>query len=312
MSSNIEIKYLQAAVVLAEELNFTRAAARLGMSQSTFSRQIGELDAVLGFELFLREHPRVENTNSSQIFVEHARIALSHVDQAVHLAKAAKLGAEHIITLGRSPYTDPLLTSRAMSLHLPLYPNLEVRLKSKFSCELVHGVLSSEIDMAFITQPPETPLLTMTAVAQAPLHVAIPEDHTLAAKPALPLKELGDTCWILFEKQVHPPVYQRIMALAESEQIRPTTIHHILNADEAFQLVSELGGIAFLTGATAKRSIRPGIVFRPLTDAPLLLNTYLAVRADNRSRVISEFVRAFMKKSVQTAPAQQMSLPIVS
>jgi len=61
------------------------------------------------------------------------------------------------------------------------------------------------------------------------------------------------------------------------------------------------------------RSARPGIVFRPLSDPALMLGTYMAVRADNSSRLVSEFVRAFMKKSAQMAHVAtdvQLRLPM--
>lgn len=54
------------------------------------------------------------------------------------------------------------------------------------------------------------------------------------------------------------------------------------------------------------------MVFRPLTDPALMLDTRIAVRADNSSRLVSEFVRAFMKRSAQMAhiPATQLHLPM--
>ncbi len=49
-----EIRLLQAAITLAEELNFSRAAERLHISQPTLSKQIVELESQLGFRLFER------------------------------------------------------------------------------------------------------------------------------------------------------------------------------------------------------------------------------------------------------------------
>ena len=61
------------------------------------------------------------------------------------------------------------------------------------------------------------------------------------------------------------------------------------------------------------RSARPGMVFRPLSDPALMLDTHMAVRADSSSRLVSEFVRAFMKKSAQMAHVAtdvQLRLPM--
>ena len=128
------------------------------------------------------------------------------------------------------------------------------------------------------------------------------EGHALATKPTLSIKRLTHTCWVLFQKQVHP-----------SEKVQYKNIHHILNSEEALHLLSETGGITFLPQATAMRSARPGMVFRPLSDLALMLDTRMAVRADNSSRLVSEFVRAFMKKSAQMAHVakdEQQCLPM--
>ncbi len=313
MARNMEVRYYLAAIALAEELNYTRAGIRVGLTQSAFSRQIFELEEQVGVSLFTHGHRKVEMTEAGQAFVAEARVAVLHAERAIQFAKAADLGAEHILVLGRSPYTDPQLISRALSIHLPLYPNLNLQVKSEFSSDLVHKLLSSEMDVAFLTQQPEIPMLTTTLVAQAPLHVAMSENHPLAAMQVVSLKNLTNTCWILFQKQVHPLVYQTIMDLAESEKVRYKNIHHIFTSEEALHLVSETGGITFLTQSTAMRNARPGIVFRPLCDPVLMLDTRMAVRADNSSRVVSEFVRAFMKKSAQavhTARNEQLHLPM--
>jgi len=73
----VEVRHLHAVIVLAEELNFTRAAHRLHFTQSALSRQITEIEEQLRFHLFAREKQRnVELAEVGGIFVEEARSAL--------------------------------------------------------------------------------------------------------------------------------------------------------------------------------------------------------------------------------------------
>ena len=51
-----EIRLLQAAIVLAEELHFSRAADRLNMSQPTLSKQILRLERGIGLQVFRHNH----------------------------------------------------------------------------------------------------------------------------------------------------------------------------------------------------------------------------------------------------------------
>jgi DNA-binding transcriptional LysR family regulator len=64
-----EIRLRQAAIVLAEELHFSRAADRLNMSQSTLSKQIFKLERGLGFQLFKHSHQVAELTEAGRVFI---------------------------------------------------------------------------------------------------------------------------------------------------------------------------------------------------------------------------------------------------
>lgn len=150
-SKKPEIHYLNAIVVLAEELNYTQAAKRLGMTQSRLSRCIQALEHKLGLRLFKRERGPVELTDSGRAYVEQARISILHGERAVHFAKAANAGADAVLMIGSSPDIDPILVDLLFSIRLPLYPTLKINLQSEFSPELVHrqpceaGAVSSHL-----------------------------------------------------------------------------------------------------------------------------------------------------------------------
>jgi DNA-binding transcriptional LysR family regulator len=85
----VEARYLRAVIVLAEELNFTRAADRLHITQPALSKQIIELEAECQSLLCTRDKRRiVALTDAGRLFVEEARAALSHEERGVHLGRA--------------------------------------------------------------------------------------------------------------------------------------------------------------------------------------------------------------------------------
>src|SRR5215469_17296818 len=102
-----EIRLMHAAIALAQELNFSRAAERLRITQPTLSKQIYELEELLEFRLFERSHKGVEMTDAGQAFVAEAREALLHTERAVTAARAAFNGADEILNIGRTPFSDP-------------------------------------------------------------------------------------------------------------------------------------------------------------------------------------------------------------
>jgi DNA-binding transcriptional LysR family regulator len=140
-----EIRLLQAAIALAEELNFSRAAARLRIDQSTLSKRIMELEGLVGLRLFERNHQLVELTEPGRHFVQEARNALLHTERAVLSATAAARGADEVLNLGKSAYTDPFLVTTLQSVQLPLYPGLRVKLWSNYSHELAHMVAAGKL-----------------------------------------------------------------------------------------------------------------------------------------------------------------------
>ncbi len=306
----LETRYLLAAVILAEELSFTRAAKRLKLSQSGLSRRLNEMESRCSLKLFTRNHAGVAITDAGRAFVEEAKLSLLHGERAIRFAKAASEGVESHLTIGHSPYLDPVMISALLSIRLPLHPNVVLHMQSDFAPELVHGLLTSRLDLALIAHPGANRKLTMAKISEAPFYIAIPEDHPLASRDILTLGDLRGCTWIIFDRKVHPILHDMISRRAAEEGVTYRNNQNVLSDEEALQLVAENVGIAFLTMATALRTNRPGVAVRPLVDKELRVELCLASRADNRSKLASEFVRAFMKRIEQIIAPPQMILPL--
>ena len=305
-----EIRLLQAAIVLAEELNFSRAAERLRIDQSTLSKRIMELEGLVGLRLFERNHQLVELTEPGRHFVQEARNALLHAERAVLSARAASRGAEEVLNLGKSAYIDPYLVTTLLSIQLPLFPGLKIKQWSNYSHELAHQVALGKLDMALVTAVPDTPKLNLLVVADAPIYIALSKQHPLANRKELRLEDIRDYDWILPAPHVNPHFYEMIRATASERGIVAPDIHHVMTAEEAPELVLSHTGVAFLTRASAWRIARDGVTMRPLAEEGLRFVTKLATRADNKSRLVSEFVRAAGRKLGSARPVQQGRLPL--
>lgn len=309
MNNFIEVRYLIAAVTLSEELNFTRAARRVKLSQSAFSRQIQELESHLNAKLFVRDHSKVYITDSGRAFVEEATLSLLHDERAAQFARAANAGVEATLNIGRSPYADPILTSTLLSIHLPLYPNLHVSIRSDFAPELAHGVMVAQLDLALIANPGPHRKLTTTKVAETRFGVAVPKDHPLLSQGVVKLSDLRDQNWILFERKAHPLLYDVILRRAHEESLSVKSNQTFLGIEEACHMVSEGLGVAFMTLAGAQHVTNSQVAVLPIDDPELKVDVSLASRAENRSKLVSEFARAFVKRAQGLLPPQ-MSLPM--
>jgi DNA-binding transcriptional LysR family regulator len=305
-----DIRLMDAAIALAEELNFSRAAQKLHISQPALTKRIAELEGRLGFSLFDRDRQMVDVNDAGRAFVEEARLSVFHGERAFQAARRAARGVDVVLNVGRSPYTDPFLVSTLLSIQLPLFPKLRLDLTSQFSCDLVHELLAGTLDLAIATEPPESPLITMVKVDEAPFCIAMSEHDTLAARPHVKLEDMAGRCWILFERRLHPPLYDTDMRFGEVRGIYPTSVQHVTAPEEAFPSVAEGSCLAFMVKAGALRVARNGVTVRPLLEDALLLKTFMVSRADNSSKVASELVRTFMRKLSPVSKDRQLSLPI--
>jgi DNA-binding transcriptional LysR family regulator len=301
----VEVRHLHAVVVLAEELNFTRAADRLNITQSGFSKQINDVEALHKFHLFIRTNKKnVELTEVGRIFVDEARLALWHIDRAVH---AAREGSDSILTIGHSPDADLAWISAILAIRLPMYPKLRVQLISEFSSELVRRVMAGDLNMALVTAPPETSRITAAAFARTHLYAALPQTHAAAQKEEIALQDLAKDEWILFARRSHPAVRDAIIDAAQRQGIAPKHAHDILTTQEAIHLVSQHAGVAIVTKPASAGPSAEGVVIRPLADLSLSFETCLIMRADEDSRLANDFGRSFLRRyALQQMPPKQM------
>jgi DNA-binding transcriptional LysR family regulator len=308
--AKVEVRHLHAVIVLAEDLNFTRAAHRLHITQSALSKQITEIERQHKFHLFNRKNKRtVELTDVGRIFVEEARSAILHIDRAVQLGCAAREGTDGILTIGHSSDADQAWVSAILSIRLPLYPKLRIQLISEFSNELVRSVMAGELNLALVTAPLENSQITAVPFALTPLYAALPESHPAAQKEYVALQDLTQDDWILFGRRVHPVVHDAIMDAAGREGISPKNAHDIITTQQAIHLVSERVGVAILTAPTCVGFTAHGIVIKPLSDTSLCFDTCLIMRTDDDSRLANEFARSFLRRyQPRRTPPKQLEL----
>jgi len=307
-----EIRLMQSAIALAEDLNFSRAAERLHISQPTLSKQILELESQLGFRLFERTHQIVELTDAGRMFVAEAREAVLHAERAVMEGKAAFNGADEILNIGKSPYADPYLVSILLSLRLPLFPGLRIKLWSDYSHELARQVIAGTLDIALITGVPDASKLSVLKVEDNNFYLAMTVNDDLTANCEVHLNDIHDRNWILLGRHANPHLYDMIQLVASGKGVRASDIHHVLSPEEASELVREHNGLAFLPPAGAWRIASDGITMRPLVEDQLRLITNLAVRSNSKSRLVNEFVRAAGRKLSNAKPTIQRKLTLTT
>ena len=130
-------------MAVAEELNFTRAAARLHTSQPSLSQQIRQLETAVGVPLLERSRHHVVLTSAGRIFLREAKEILGRVEHAGRLAKQAADGRAGDLSVGTFPAADvrilpalrPVLAAHFPDLRLILHKFVRLRLELNNSRE---------------------------------------------------------------------------------------------------------------------------------------------------------------------------------
>src|SRR5580658_5045457 len=190
----MDLRQLEYVVAVAETLNFTRAAERSHVVQSALSHQVARLEAELGTRLFERSTKSVRLTASGELLVGYARRVLTTVADARADLDALKGLRRGKLRLGATQVTGRVVDAvRLLGQFHRLYPDVTLATRTGPPKELASGVLSGDLDIAFITGQADSPTLTSTVVIQhEPLVAIVPNDHKLARRRRVRLADLAE------------------------------------------------------------------------------------------------------------------------
>ena len=280
----MELRHLRYFIVVAEELNLSKAAKRLETSQPSLGQQMRDLESEIGVALFWRDKNRFELTTAGSFFVDQARTLLELLESSLRTVRAISRGDVASIVIGSSPSGDAKVLPRLLPALRADYPDLEFSLCSRASRdELIAALLSREVDVAFLRAPVNNPNLATVFLFNEDFMVGLPAAHPLANKPKLSLKELRCLRFISNPAVLLCPA---VMSALRSAGIDPFT--HNLPWDTR-NIMVDLNVIGSGMGFTllpdyVQQIAPPTVAIRPLDHDPILTIGLLAgYRKDNHS-----------------------------
>ncbi len=243
----IELRLLQYAVTLAEELSFTRAARKLYIAQPALSRQIKELEGLLGVQLFDRSTRLVTLTPGGMAFIEEARAALTHSERAIGLARAVARGESSPLSIGFSPHYNfellGLIKKRAVT-----YFGEGIVFTSSFTREQAQRVSDGSWDAGLCFFPVDDPALETLVLLEEPVSVVVHKNNRLAGKQDGKVRhhEMQNEAVILFSRRINPGFSRELENFWAGVSYKPKTAQDVSTIAEALALVSAGVGIAFI------------------------------------------------------------------
>ena len=297
----LDLRALRYFVAAAEELHFTRAAARLFIAQQALSRDIARLERELGTQLFTRTTRRVALTPAGERLLVRARELLALHDATWReLRPAARTYVADLLSEGRRTGLTVLEAARDAA------PDIDFRgIYGGGMAKTVSRLLAGEIDVGFGRADwagrRQNAALEAELIRFEPLAVLLPDDHALAEMDEVPLAALeGLEIDVNIEDPASPEwtdLARQMLALANA---RPVAAHPTAIGVAEASLHLRRQGLPILTGADM--AAIPGGVVRAIVDPTVLFPWSIVCR---RGSEVEPGVAALLEAARSTSRAER-------
>jgi DNA-binding transcriptional LysR family regulator len=281
---------LESFVALAEDLHFSKAAARLRITQPALSHQIARLEKAVGAQLFTRNSKHVALTDAGRVFLGETAETLRQLDRSVKLTRRAAAGQMGRLTVAFVEAAPYGILPSLMAAYSAELPDVMVTLQEMVSDHQTEAILAGRMDVGLLR-----PMGPPRGLERMPLHrepyvVVLPKRHALSRRGDVPLAALAG------ERLITTPPFQRRYIDSRFRQRLERLGIELVIAQEVQQIHTMVGlvaagfGIALVPRSVSKLRL-DGVVYRPLAAGDATFSELsVAWRPDNRSKTLDRFI----------------------
>jgi DNA-binding transcriptional LysR family regulator len=296
----MELRHLRYFVAVAEELHFSRAAARLNIATPTLSAQIQALEAMLGAQLFARKTRSVALTQVGKQFLEEARATLQQADHAELVGRQAARGDLGSIAVGYVLSAScGGLVSPAVIRFKKSHPNVSFHLRKMETIPQMKALVEGALDVGFTREPERYPTgLTGFLIDRQSFYLAVPEGHRLASCDDIAPEALVGEPFVAMTLDMEMGFWSNLRAVTPPG----TSMQIAARVPDALSVLTAVSagiGLGVLSGSLTRISV-PGVVFRKITQTNRYSDHAVVYRKNEGAPVIRAFVaqlRAHARKS---------------
>jgi DNA-binding transcriptional LysR family regulator len=293
----MELRHIRYFIAVAEELNFTRAAARIGIGQPPLSQQIRALEEELGESLFRRLSHGAELTAAGRAFLPEARKMIALSQRAKRTAQRGARGEIGQLRLGfTSSASYCRIVPESLRAFRSKYPEVEFTLVEADTTRLLEHLSRENIDAGFIRPGLNDPTgVRLHRLEDEAMVIVLPSRHPLANSSRLPLSALSGESFVLFPRDAGPAWFDEVITACREAGFEPILGQEAPQISSVGNLVAAELGVALVPASIASQVKVTGIKYvRIRGDAPVA-RLALAVRPGEPSVVVQNFVGLAIK-----------------
>lgn len=276
---------LHAFVVLAGELHFGRAAARLGIAQPPLSQQIRRLEDRVGYPLFTRAAGGVALTPAGEELLPAARGALTGLTDALTAAREAGAGRAGSLRIGFAASLALTVLPGLLRRFREAFPDVHLHIYEMTTAPQFTALHNRDIDVGLLREPHADAALDFKVVLTEPFVAVLPAGHPLAASRRVPLAQLAGARFVLLPRHAGPGLYDQILGLCGEAGFTPRIAQHAVEWQTVCGLVEAGAGVS-IAPASARRIRLSGVAFRPVEPGATRTSVAAAWRKEDRNPLI--------------------------
>lgn len=284
----MDLRLLRYFSVLAEELHFGRAAARLHISQPPLSQQIRLLEEELGTQLFERTHHRVELTAAGLVFKEQVPLVFQQLSRALDLTRQTGRGQLGELEIGMISSVMVGVLPNVLHLYCERYPGVDWRLHEMTPAAQLVALKEKRIDACVFRVGHDDPDFRNELIMYEPIRAVLPASHPLAQQDTVAPADLAEEAFVAL-KLKHSRFADFLHECCIETGFTPQIRQQVIEVQTLLSLVRADFGVALLP-ASLEQLAPQGVVFRRLKPALPEVPLYAIYRADDESPVLKLFL----------------------
>lgn len=267
LGCRIPLVSLIQTLAVAEHLSFHHAARTLGVSQSSVSARIRDLELELGISLFDRSTRGVRLTEAGRIFVEGIAAGIDRLDHAVKTAGMTAAGECGRLRIGVHGLIAGSFLDNLLARYRRRHPGIAIEMTEATARDAVVQVRACKVDVAFVVGTFELPDCHSRPTWTEALMAALPVDHRLADQPGVTWDDLAAEQFLVRHGGTGPQVQDHIVLRLAGRWSPPAIRRFEVERGTLLSMVAQGFGITLL-GAASGLFPTAGVVLQPITDEP--------------------------------------------
>jgi len=296
MGYQLELRHFNYFLAVAEELHFRHAAEKLFISQPGLSRQIKQMEEILGTSLFVRNKRKVSLTPAGEYLKSELEFILNHLEVTKKQLKSIGDGNLGEIRIG---FLGSAMQNVIPELLIKLknkYAGIKANLEELSNNAQVNAVLRDKLDVGFVRLARVPNGIELRPVFEDTFSVVLPKDHKLNSTSLKGVHQLAEESFILFSQDYSPLYYDTVMSICEDEGFTPKISHKSVHAQTIFKLVENNLGIAIVP-TSLQYGFQMDVKFIELKKISQRAVLSVIWKADNRNPALQHCIDLLLNKT---------------